>query len=83
MQKKRETNVIITSVKEDSRNDFQKVQEIFEAAECKDVVPLKVQRLGKQAEEDNGRIRPLLVVTDSVTSSTVVVVCTSKPPPIL
>ena len=61
---KRGMNVIITGVKEDTSDDVGKVKAIFQAADCGDVIPLKVKRLGIQGEEN---IRPLLVVTDSVT----------------
>ena len=37
------------------------------AADCGDVVPVKVARIGKRVEDDT-RSRPLLIVTDSPTT---------------
>ena len=65
--KKRETNVIITGVKEradGSDNDKAKVQQILQAVGCNTIVPVKVSRIGKKDEGDE-RNRPILVVTDS------------------
>ena len=67
--KKREMNVIITGVKESTggENDIEKVNQILLAADCGDVVPVKVARIGKRVEDET-RSRPLLIVTDSPTT---------------
>ena len=66
--KKRETNVIITGVKEQAEgndgNDAEKVKQILGIVGCNTVVPVKVSRIGKKNEGDE-RSRPILVVTNS------------------
>ena len=65
---KRETNIIITGLKEEATaNDNQRVNDILAVVECSTVKPVKVMRIGKK-NEDSERSRPLLVVTDSITS---------------
>ena len=57
--KKRETNLIVTGVLEDTdEDDMLKVQRILEVAECSDVVPLKVIRVGRPQEERVNQRRP-------------------------
>ena len=84
--KKRETNVIITGVKEavveenemneengesvgraeiEEKKDTASIREILRVVGCSDVVPLKVKRLGNRNDQEGGRPRPLMVVTDS------------------
>ena len=67
--KKREKNVVITGVKElsDDDDDATTVKEILDAAGCTDVAIEKVCRLGKPPESPD-RNRPILVITDSVST---------------
>ena len=50
----------------EENKDNQSIQEILQAIGCADVVPMKIKRLGARNEEEGGRPRPLLVVTDSL-----------------
>ena len=64
--KKRETNIIITGVSEtpNGDGDDRAVKSIFQAVGCETVQPVKISRIGKK-NEDLGRKRPILVVTES------------------
>ena len=63
---KRKLNIIFTGVSEDvNEDDETKALNILQVVDCADVVPVNVTRIGKVNNENNNRIRPLLVVTAS------------------
>ena len=44
------------------------VKEIFRAAGCEDVAPVRVKRIGTRSKKEGARCRPILVITDSLDS---------------
>ena len=60
-QQNEESEPLVTEESKDTAS----VQKILQVVGCAEVIPLKVKRLGTRNDEDGGRPRPLLVVTDS------------------